>query len=44
MITMKVPVSVCEDEDKLNHFRSILSQKEPYTDYAKNKEKHIKEI
>ena len=29
---MKVTVSVCEDGVKLNYFRSILNQKEPYTD------------
>ena len=44
VITMKVIVSVCEDGVKLNYFRLILNQKEPYTDYAENKEKHIKEM
>ena len=44
VITVKVTVSVCEDGVKLNYFRSILNQKEPYTDYIENKEKHIKEI
>ena len=44
VITVKVTVSICEDGFKLNYFRSILNQKEPYIDYAKNKEKHIKEI
>ena len=44
VITVKVTMSVCEDEVKLNYFRSILNQKEPYTDYTANKEKHIKEI
>ena len=39
-----VTVSVCEDGVKLNYFRSILNQKEPYTDFAENKEKHTKEI
>ena len=41
---MKVTVCVCEDGFKLNYFRLILNQKEPYTDYAENKEKHTKEI
>ena len=47
MIIVKVivvTVSVCKDGVKLKYFRSILKQKEPYTDYAENKEKHIKEI
>ena len=39
-----ITVSVCEDGVKLNYFRSILNQKEPYIDYTENKEKHIKEI
>ena len=42
VIAMKVTVSVCEDRVKLNYFRSILNQKEPYTDYLENKEKHTK--
>ena len=44
VIVVKVTVSVCKDEVKLNYFRSILSQKEPYTNYTENKKKHIKEI
>ena len=44
VITVKATVSVCENGVKLNYFSSILNQKEPYTDYAENKEKHIKEI
>ena len=44
VITVKVIVSVCEDGVKLNYFRYILNQKEPYTDYVENKEKHIKGI
>ena len=44
MIAVKVTVSVCEDRVKLNYFHSILNQKEPYTDYAENKEKHIKGV
>ena len=44
VITVKVTVSVCEDKVKLNYFRLILNQKEPYTDYAENKENHTKEI
>ena len=44
VITVKVIVNVCEDGVKLNYFRLILNQKEPYTDYAENKEKHIEEI
>ena len=44
VITVKVIVNVCEDGVKLNYFSLILNQKEPYIDYAKNKEKHIKEI
>ena len=44
MIVVKVIVSVCEDGVKLNYLCYILNQKEPYTDYAENKEKHIKEI
>ena len=39
VIIVKVTVSVCEDEVKLNYFRLILNQKEPYTDYAENKKK-----
>ena len=39
VITLKVTVSVCEDGIKLNYFRSILNQKEPYTNYAENKKK-----
>ena len=42
--TMKVIVNVCEDGVNLNYLHLILNQKEPYTDYAENKEKHIKEI
>ena len=42
VIVVKVIVSVCEDEVKLNYFHLILNQKEPYIDYAKNKEKHTK--
>ena len=44
VIAMKVTVCVCEDGIKLNYFHSILNQKEPYTDYIENKEKHTKEI
>ena len=44
VITVKVTMSVCKDGVKLNYFRSILNQKEPYTDYVENKENHIKEI
>ena len=44
VIAVKITVSVCEDGVKLNYFYSILSQKEPYTDYVENKEKHPKEI
>ena len=44
VIAVKVNVRVCEDGVKLNYFRSILSQREPYTDYMENKEKHTKEI
>ena len=44
VITTKVIVCVCKDGVKLNYFRLILNQKEPYTDYAENKEKHTKEI
>ena len=44
VIAVKVTVSVCEDRVKLNYFRLILNQKEPYTDYTENKQKHIKEI
>ena len=36
VITMKVIVIVCEDGVKLNYFRLILNQKEPYTDYTEN--------
>ena len=42
-IIVKVTVSVCEDRVKFNYFRSILNQKEPYTDYVENKEKHTKD-
>ena len=44
VITVKVTVSVCEDGVKLNYFHLILNLKEPYTNYAENKKKHIKEI
>ena len=44
VIIVKVIVSVCEEGVKLNYFRLILNQKEPYIDYAENEEKHIKEI
>ena len=44
VITVKVIVNVCEDRVKLNYFRLILKQKEPYIDYVENKKKHIKEI
>ena len=44
VIAVKVTMSVCEDGVKLNYFHSILNQKEPYTDYAENKEKQTKEI
>ena len=44
VITVKVIVNVCEDGVKLNYFHLILNWKEPYTDYTKNKEKHIKEF
>ena len=44
LISVKVTVCVCEDEVKLNYFRSILNQKEPYTNYVEKKEKHTKEI
>ena len=44
VITVKVIVSACEDGVKLNYFCLILNQKETYTDYVENKEKHIKEI
>ena len=44
VIAVNVNVCICEDEVKLNYSRSILNQKEPYTDYAENKEKHTKEI
>ena len=44
VIVVKVTVTVCEGGVKLNYFREILNQKKPYTDYAENKEKHIKEI
>ena len=44
VIVVKVNVCICEDGVKLNYFRSILNQKEPYTDYAENKEKHTKGI
>ena len=44
VIIVKVIVNVYEDGVKLNYFRLILNQKEPYTDYVENKEKHIKEI
>ena len=42
VISVKVNVSVCEDGVKLNYFRSIVSQREPYTDYVENKEKYTK--
>ena len=44
VIIVKVAMSVCKDRIKLNYFHSILNQKEPYTDNAENKQKHIKEI
>ena len=44
VIAVKGTVCVCKDRVKLNYFHSILNQKELYTDYAKNKEKHTKEI
>ena len=44
VIAVKVNVCVCKDEVKLNYFHSILNQREPYTDYAENKEKHTKGI
>ena len=44
VIVVKVTVCECEDGVKLNYFRLILNRKEPYTDYAENKEKHTKEI
>ena len=44
VIAVKVTMSVCEDGVKLNYFRSILSQREPYTDYVENKDKHGKGI
>ena len=34
--TVKIIVNVCADGVKLNYFRLILNQKEPYTDYAEN--------
>ena len=44
VIIVKVIVSVCKDRVKLNYFRLILNQKEPYTNYTENKEKCIKEV
>ena len=44
VIAVKVNVCVYEDGVKLNYSRSILSQRELYIDYAKNKEKHNKGI
>ena len=44
VIAVKGTVCVCEDGVKLNYFRSILNQKEPYTNYTENKEKHTKKI
>ena len=44
MISAKVTVSVCEEGVKLHYIRLILNRKEPYTVYAKNKEKHNIEI
>ena len=44
VIAVKVNVCVCEDGVKLNYSRSILSQRESYTDYIENKEKHTKRI
>ena len=44
VIAVKGIVCVCEDGVKLNYFHSIMNQKEPYTDYVENKDKHTKEI
>ena len=44
LISVKIIVCVFEDGVKLNYSRLILSQRKPCIDYAKNKEKHTREI